>query len=216
MYRRPGAVLEIDSGGSIRLDVVGKDGRLTAHLDADTATPVVLATGTPGGGWNVTQKAAGYAVRGTVLVDGVPHDLDGGGWNDRTTGRQDRRTQWRWAAAAGTAADGRRVGLNVSTGMNAAGPGEDVVWWDGVPQALSVTSLAPVDDPRGPWHLRGEGWELRFDPVGVRAADENLLLVRSSYSQPVGHFTGTLPGPGGAPVTIDGLPGVTEEHDATW
>lgn len=215
-YRRPGAVVDIAPDGGIRLDVVGSVGRLTAHVEASGGTPAVLATRTAGGGWNVTQKHAGYRVHGTVTVDGATYDLDGAGWSDRTTGRQDRHTLWRWASAAGVVPDGRRVGLNASTGMNAAGPGENVVWWDGTPYPLGVDALAPQHGPEGVWTLAGEGWELLFEPQGVRAACENLLIVRSRYVQPVGRFRGTLPGPDGRPVDIGTLPGVTEEHDATW
>ena len=45
--------------------------------------------------------------------------------------------------------------------------------------------------------LRGVGG-LRFEPVAVRAARENYLLVRSDYEQPFGTFTGELPGAAGA------------------
>lgn len=216
VYRRPGQLVALGPHGGLRVAVVVGGERLAIDLDARAITPVVLATATPGGGWNVTEKAAGYRCGGTVRVGSRRWTLEGAGWRDLTIGRQDRRTRWRWGAAAGSTSDGARVGLNVSTGMNAAGPGEDVVWWDGQPAALTVDVLEPQGHPEGPWRLEGPGWALTFSPRAVRAADENLLLVRSRYVQPIGVFSGTLPGPDGTPVTVEDLPGVTEEHAATW
>jgi hypothetical protein len=212
------ARVQLHGDGGLDLDVPVGDVRLLARVEADPdVDPVVLSTPTPRGGWNVTQKAAGNGVAGWVSVGGERHTLssDAGGWRDWTSGRQDRRTTWRWAAGAGRDARGRRVGLNVSTGMNGRGPGEDLVWWDGRPRPLVVEQLGPADGPEGEWRVSGPDWALRFEPEGVRAADENLLLLRSRYVQPIGRFLGTLPGPGGEAVPVT-LTGVTEDHLAVW
>ncbi|MBW3657863.1 MAG: DUF2804 domain-containing protein [Actinobacteria bacterium] len=211
--------VRIGGDGSLAIDVLPAGGseRLRARLTAGEVTPAVLVTGTAGGGWNVTQKAAGYAVSGELGWAGATTPFAGGGWRDWTAGRQDRRTSWHWAAGAGATRDGTaRVGLNVSTGMNDAGAGEDVVWWDGVPSPLEASTLAPASgDVAGPWIVAGPGWRLELEPVGVRAADEQLVLVASRYVQPVGRFVGTLPGPDGRPRQVE-LTGVTERHVARW
>jgi hypothetical protein len=209
--------------GSLDLDVPAGDGdddrlRATVTVVRDV-DPMVLFTETPTGGWNATQKAAGTSVRGTVRVGQRTHELgpDAGGWRDWTSGRQDRTTVWRWAAGAGTGAGGQRVGINLSSGMNALAHGEDVVWWDGVPAALNAHTLRPVSesDPAGAWELAGPGWQLSFRPQGVRAKHERLPLVTSRYVQPIGRFEGTLPGPDGRAVEVS-LTGVTEDHLAIW
>ena len=214
-----GARLHLDGDGGIDLDVPTADGRLRAHVEVQSGvTPVVLSTPTPAGGWNVTQKAAGSAVGGWLEVAGRSHTLgpDAGGWRDWTTGRQDRHTTWRWAAGAGHDQQGLRIGLNVSTGMNGRGPGEDLVWVDGVPHPVEMEHLAPTGgEATGPWRVSGPGWGLRFEPWGVRAADENLVVLRSSYTQPIGRFTGTLPDRDGQPLQVE-LTGVTEDHLAVW
>lgn len=186
----------------VRLEVAARDG----------GCPATLVTDTAGGGWNVTEKEAGYRVDASLRTHGGDVAVAGLGWRDRTVGRQDRQTSWMWAAGAGTVA-GRRLGLNVSTGMNAAGPGEDLVWWDGCPQALQVKELLRGEDL---WRLRGPGWSLRFRSDAVRSADERLGPVRSRYVQPIGTFSGTLPGPSGSTVEVPRLHGVTEEHEARW
>ncbi|HEX9766611.1 MAG TPA: DUF2804 family protein [Nitriliruptorales bacterium] len=215
------ARIAIGGNGSIRCDVPMINGpRVRARLDAGRPAgdvPAVLRTATAGGGWNVTEKAAGYAVRGIIETDtaSLPFGL-AGGWRDWTCGRQDRRTTWRWAAGAGRGANGARVGLNVSTGMNDAEAGENVVWWSGVPHALETHELAPVGRARdGDWRVAGPGWQLAFESCGVRAADDDWRLVRSTYTQPIGIFRGTLPDRDGAPVEVE-LVGVTEDHLAVW
>jgi hypothetical protein len=219
--RLAGARLQLDVDGGLRVDVPAADGqRLTAlvHPTGD-ATPTVGVTGTREGGWNATQKAAGYPVEGWVRRGSGPRvelGADGGGWRDASSGRQDRRTAWHWAAGAERAGDGRRVGLNASTGWKDE-PWEDVVWWDGEPHRLEVARLRPQDawEPTGDWVVGGPGWELWFEPDGVRAKDERLGVVTSRYVQPIGRFRGTLPSPEGRAVEVD-LLGVTEDHLAVW
>jgi len=215
--KRAGGVVEI-SAAHLRIDVPVAHGRLQAAVDLAAAAPVSLLTPTPDGGWNATTKAAGHAAAGRVRLPDRTWDLDGGAWTDATDGRQDRHTTWRWAAGAGRSQEeDTSVGLQASTGMNALGPGEDLVWWDGEPSPLAVGALGPVVAGAfdGPWELTGDGWSLRLEPQGVRAADEGLGPLRSRYSQPVGTWHGTLPGPDGDPVPVR-LAGVAEDHEARW
>lgn len=214
-FRVPGARVSIGSDGQLDLDVPVSGGRLRAVTTVEPGHPAVCVTPTPRGGWNATQKVAGERARLRLTAPGTQVTTTAGTWRDWTLGAQDRDTTWRWAAGAGTADDGRRVGLNVSTGMNGR-VGEDLVWWDDVPHPLPLDHLGPVgSDLRGDWRLDGPGWELTLTSRGVRAADENLVVVRSRYVQPVGTFHGTLPGPDGAPVPVE-LVGVTEDHEARW
>jgi hypothetical protein len=207
-------VLVLPTGG-LEVDVPVAAGRLQARIEVTPGRPAVYLTPTPRGGWNATRKAAGEAATGRLTVGGRTVGLDGGSWRDHTVGRQDRRTTWRWAAGAGRGG-ASRVGINVTRGMNDVAGSDDVVWWDDVPYRLEVDQLGPVtDDLEGPWRVTGDGWELAFQPIGVRAADENLVVMRSRYVQPVGHFVGALPGPDGAPVEVV-LHGVTEDHEAVW
>lgn len=213
-------IVTLGGDGALHVAASTPTGRLRADVRAaGEVTPAILATRTADGGWNVTRKAAGTPVVGEVqLGDGPAVTLtgDAGGWSDWTAGRQDRRTSWRWAAASGVTADGRRVGVNASTGMNGLEAGEDVVWWDGAPYALAVTDLRPVDDDTsGDWRLHGPGTDLRLGPVGVRRADERLVVATSSYVQPFGRWSGMLTDPDGTRTEVT-MAGVAEDHLAVW
>lgn len=219
--RTRSARIDLGGDGSLSLDVPTAHGRLQADVAAaGVVTPLVVSVDTAAGGWNVSQKAAGAPTAGRVALGDHEMELapQAGGWSDWTAGRQDRRTVWRWAAGAGVAADGRRVGVNASTGMNGLAGGEDAVWWDGQPHQLTVEGLEPCgEDPAQAWRLSGgaPAFEITLDPVGVRAADERLLVVTSRYTQPLGTWTGTLPDPVGQPVKVT-LAGVAEDHLAIW
>lgn len=212
-WRSADAHVEVHGDGAFALSMTaqGQPVRFRAAVDR-AGSPATLVTDTAGGGWNVTEKAAGYELEASLRIDDHDLALSGLGWRDWTTGRQDRRTSWMWAAAAGTVA-GRRLGFNVSTGMNAAGPGEDVLWWDGHPQPLEVEEFTRGESS---WRLRGRGWSLEFVPDAERAAEERLGPVSSRYVQPIGRFSGSLPGPAGEPVAVQDVLGVTEEHVARW
>ena len=54
--------------------------------------------------------------------------------------------------------------------------------------------------------------ELRFSSEAVRESNDNLLLIRSSYRQPFGTFSGRL---AGGIELAEGY-GVMEEHDVWW
>lgn len=160
-------------------------------------------------GWVWTRKQAGVPVRGAIEVAGRRIDVDALGVVDETAGYHQRHTQWRWCAGAGRLADGRAVGWNLVTGVN-DGPkdSERAVWVDGVEFEPAPVEIAPdLSSVRF-----GEGGELRFQPWSERADRTNLLLVRSSYRQPFGTFSGTLPGG----LELAAGHGVMEWHDVRW
>lgn len=213
------AHLDLAADGGIEVEVPTHDGVLAlgVRTTADVL-PVVLVTPTPGGSWNVTEKAAGTGAAMELSLGGeVVHVHDAHGWRDWTAGRQDRRTTWRWAAGAGRDTDGTRIGLNASTGMNGAAQGEDLLWVDGLPRPLELSHLAPLDEDAtdGAWQVRGPGTRLELAPLGERSRREHLGPIVSDYTQPIGRWRGTVPGAAGSPSEVE-LFGVAEDHLAVW
>lgn len=194
----PGRVLVHD--GDVRIDLRVDEERGDA---VETATPYG-----PAHAW--TLKRAGVAVRGTVTVDGRARTFDGLGIVDDSAGYPPRRTSWRWSAGVGTDTRGRTVGWNLVDGIHDdPAASERSVWIDGraahVGPARFSPDLSAVRAAAGPL-------DLRFAGEATRARRENLLLVRSSYEQPFGTFTGTL----AAGVALAEGFGVMERHDAVW
>lgn len=151
-----------------------------------------------------TAKQGGVRVSGLVELDGAPIQFDARGLVDHSAGYHARHTVWSWSAGVGVSADGRPVAWNLVDGVHdAPEASERSVWIDGV--ASEVGPVVFADD------LSRVG-DLSFSEWGAREDDTNALLLRSSYRQPFGTFSGVLP---------DGTElregyGVMESHDVHW
>ena len=116
-------------------------------------------------------------------------------------------------------AQGQRVGLNLSCGVNETSFSENCFWLDG--------ELVPVggvrfefqrDRPLAPWRIRsGDGRvELTFAGCGLHAERVNALLLASNFKQVYGRFDGWLRPPGRAAIRLANLWGFVEDHYAKW
>jgi hypothetical protein len=156
------------------------------------------------GGYAWTRKQGGIRATGTVRIAGAALALDARAVIDDTAAYYPRRTSWRWSAGVGVARDGRDVAWNLVSGVNDPPRlSERTVWLGGVPHepgpCTFADDLSSVDG-------------LRFHPEAVRERRDNLVVVRSSYRQPFGTFSGELPE---AIALAEGY-GVMERHDAWW
>jgi len=131
------------------------------------------------------------------------------GIEDESAGYHPRHTIWSWSAGVGTAADGRAVGWNLVEGVNDPPErSERAIWVEG------------EDAPREPGPVSFEGLEavrftegsrLAFQAEAERSRSENKLLVKYSYRQPFGTFSGSLDG-----IELAEGIGVMEHQDAVW
>jgi hypothetical protein len=91
---------------------------------------------------------------------------------------------------------------------DAPGASERAVWVDG-----EASEVGPVEFAADLSEIRFESGEaLMFDPWAAREDSTNVLLLKTTYRQPFGVFTGKLPG--GLRVA-EGY-GVMETHDVYW
>ncbi len=151
-----------------------------------------------------TRKQGGIRAFGTVAINGSPRVLDARAVIDDTAAYYERHTSWHWSAGVGVARDGREVAWNLVSGVNdGAHESERTVWIDG--EAVEPGPSVFADDLSS---VDG----LRFASEAVRESNDNLLLIRSSYRQPFGTFSGELPG---GVALAEGY-GVMEEHDVRW
>lgn len=174
-------------------------------LDLELSRPYGVEVVSPHGRSYIwTLKLAPVHVRGTVSVGGQTFRLDADdGFVDESAGYHARHTAWRWSAGIGRTDDGRSVAWNLVDGVHDGAASERTVWVDGSPEEVPPQKFA--DD------LSRVG-ELDFREWSVREARMNLGLMRNSYRQPFGEFSGRLPG--GLPLA-EGY-GVMEEHDVLW
>ncbi len=209
--RRPGDELEIDA-------MFYPDLEIRARVRTDVAHPALSAIGPiPGGVVNTTEKQALLPVTGEVVIAGERRSLDGGmaGW-DYTHGYLARHTEWRWAYLMGRTVDGARVAMNLVQGF--LGEVECGVWID--------DELFPVGegrfefdkkDPLGPWRVKTTDGavDLRFSPGGMHADRTDFKVIRSSFVQPVGVYSGTIE-VSGRTFQLERVLGVVEDQDVLW
>jgi hypothetical protein len=184
------------------------DGRV--ELDVELAeTDGIEAICPSGGSYAWTRKQGGIRARGAVAIDGRLRLIDARAVIDDSAGYHERSVSWRWSAGVGAAQDGRSLAWNLVSGINdPPRDSERTIWIDGEATEVGPNSFAPdlvsVDF--------AEGGGLRFHPEAERARNENMGLVRSSYRQPFGTFTGWLPGA----IELGHGFGVMEEHEVRW
>ncbi len=131
------------------------------------------------------------------------------GIEDESAGYHPRRTEWYWSAGVGTATGGRQVGWNLVQGVNdPAEHSERGIWVDG---EATVREPGPVSFDGLDGVTFESGDRLAFTADAERAASENNLLVRYSYRQPFGTFSGSLDG-----IQLTEGIGVMEHQKAVW
>ena len=186
--------------GHVRVEA----GRALIELQLDEGEGVEVVS-PHGRSWIWTRKQALVPVRGRVRLGGREWEIDGRhAFIDDSAGYHARHTCWRWSAGLGSTADGRPVGWNLVEGVH-DGPvaSERTVWLDGDAREVDPQPFAP--------DLSAVG-DLRFSPWCERSERINRIVMRSSYRQPFGSFSGTLPGGH----ELAAAQGVMEWHDVHW
>jgi Protein of unknown function (DUF2804) len=207
--------LTADLGGSLRLDVM---------LDTSGAPePFSLVGGFPDGGLRAAQVTGPLPVHGTIEVRGRPVSLDGGlAVLEYGAGLFPHLVGWRKVTAAGRLADGRPVAIHLVDGLpgaTAEDGADDVLLVGTGPVALPpvVVELDPGTATAPCRVLSPDGTvDLTFQPAAAHRDARGLLLVTLETTQLSGALSGTLPGPGGAPLQVSGLPCVLEDRTARW
>lgn len=192
--------------GGLRLGTgtaeLGRPGvRISVEFEEEPGVEVVCPSG-QSYGW--TRKQGGVRAQAVVEIADGRTEIDARAVIDDTAAYYARHTRWRWCAGVGRSEDGRRLAWNLVSGVNdPPRASERTVWVDGQPTEVPPCSFSPdlsrID-------------ELSFAAEATLERRQNLGLVRSSYRQPFGTFSGRLP----VGVALAEGYGVTEEHDAWW
>lgn len=185
--------------------------------------PLVVCTRTGASGWTYTQKATALEVQGKIRIPGktfeVNSETDLASY-DWSCGYLRRETNWNWGCLSGFSTDGRKVGINVATGVNETSLTENCFWVDGELHKLEgVYFDYDRSNLLAPWRLstRCGSLDLSFSSMGLRQERVNALVLATDFKQPFGHFSGSFrPSADSAPITLDRQPGFTEEHYAKW
>jgi hypothetical protein len=155
-----------------------------------------------------TRKRADVPIECDVRVGDRRWRMMARGMEDESAGYHPRHTVWSWSSGVGKTTDGRSVGWNLVSGINDPPErSERAIWIDGEPSEpgpVSFDGLNAIDFD--------DGSRLAFDQEFERKKEESRWLVKYTYRQPFGSFSGTLPGG----LELESGMGVMEFHDATW
>jgi hypothetical protein len=203
--RLPGARGEVWTEDELVRIMAGKNVR--ANLLPGEGRPVEAICPTGEGEYVWTRKSADIPFECDVRVNGKRWKVEARGIRDESAGYHPRHTVWNWSAGVGHVADGRSVGWNLVNGINDPPErSERAIWVDGEPFEPGPVSFEGLDAI-----AFEDGSRLDFDAECERSREENLVLLRYTYRQPFGRFTGTLPG-----LELERGLGVMEHHDAVW
>jgi hypothetical protein len=192
---------------------------LDVELDATRAPPAIGAIAEVAEGrFDATEKRALLAVSGRLRVDGTPRSLRGGlAGYDFTSGLLPRRTRWRWGFALGRDRAGEPFALNLVEGF--VGESECALWTCGelVPLAEGRFAFDPSRS-EAPWRVTtaDDALRLTMTPGEVHRERRELGVLRSSFVQPCGAWSGSIALPGRPPLVVGRALGVTEDQDITW
>jgi hypothetical protein len=198
-----------DEGSVVRIESKHPDvGDVRAFLRFGGGRWVEAVCPTDDGQYTWTRKRVGVPVECDVRFSGNRLVSEARGVEDESEGYHPRHTVWSWSAGVGTISDGRSVGWNLVRGINDPPKrSERAIWIDGEP-----TEPGPVEFEGLDAIGFDDGSRLAFAAECERQRDERLPFVRYSYRQPLGTFSGTLPGG----ITLASGLGVMEHHDAQW
>lgn len=185
--------------------------------------PTHLPAGQRTQGQVYTHKDAGMPVQGRLQVGDKAMQVDGLGTLDWTRAKALRTVTWKWASLAMATPQGR-LGLNLSAEVYDDANGaslENAVWLNGQMFRLpGCRFVLPAHKETEAWRVvsqdDGAHVDLSFAPLGARSQQINAGLLRSSFVQPFGLFSGHIQVPGGPRVAVDNGLGVVEDHLSVW
>jgi len=204
--RLPGARGEVWTEDEMFRIMSGKHMRVNMRPGEGNAIECVCPTSEGEYVW--TRKSADIPVELDVRLGEKRWKLEARGVRDESAGYHPRHTVWSWSAGVGRTTDGRSVGWNLVSGINdPPQSSERAVWVDGEPFEPAPVTFEDLD---AIWFDGGA--RLGFQAEAERYREERVMTIRYTYRQPLGRFSGTLPGG----LELEHALGVMEHHDAYW
>ena len=213
--------IEMQHANGVRYIQVRKHGeiKLKARIFCAGTTPLTMCSPTGINGWTYTQKLTTLAVEGFFL-DRNNQQID---FNERslavlddTCGFLRPETAWFWLSCSFWDQEGRRIGINLASGVNESYGNENSLWINGELWPLADVLFEQIDADT--WHIRclDQALDLTIQTGWRRFENLNLRLVGSQFSQWQARITGKIQQQGHAPIVLDQEYGVLEQHYAKW
>ena len=168
-----------------------------------------------------TVKDVARPASGTIIVDGVTHDVPvGESWAvlDHGRGRWPYDVSWNWGAGSGIS-DGRVIGVQLGgRWTDGTGSTENALFVDGRLHKVSEELRWEYDtaDFLRPWRVHGETLDLTFVPFYDKITRTNLGIVSSHTDQCFGWWSGQFTTVEGDAIEFEGILGWAEDVHNRW
>ena len=197
-----------DEGSLVRIGAGVRGPDVRAFLRLHGGNWVESVCPTDEGQYVWTRKRVDVPVELDVRIGERRWRVEARGMEDESAGYHPKHTVWSWSTGVGRLRDGRSVGWNLVAGItDPPERSERAIWVDGEPSEPAPVVFDGLDAVDF-----ADGSRLEFTKEFERSKEENRWLVKYTYRQPFGTFTGTLPGG----LQLERGLGVMEFHDATW
>ncbi|MEC7121239.1 MAG: DUF2804 domain-containing protein [Pseudomonadota bacterium] len=197
----------------------GKHLCVDVTIDQRACQPLALCSPTGATGWTYTQKSTGLPMVGMVDWGRYQLDLGQSDWSaatDDSCGVLRHETAWHWLSLSTVLPDGRRLGLNLASGVNDSFGTENTLWIDGVPMELPPVLFTRLDAEN--WQIRSADGclNLTVHTYSCQQDSTNAWLVANRFRQWVGLISGDLRLPNRQVVSWHAKLGLLEQHYARW
>lgn len=194
--------------------------KLKARIFCAGTDPLSMCSPTGINGWTYTQKLNTLAVEGFFL-DRHQQQIN---FNERSLAALDDtcgflrpETAWFWLSCGFWDNTGRRIGINLASGVNESYGNENSLWINGKLYPLADVLFEQIDEHT--WQIRSLDQALRLTiQTGWRRFENlNLRLVGSQFSQWQARITGEIQfADCDQPIVLKEEYGVLEQHYAKW
>lgn len=204
------------------IEAHAEDISLVAKLETEPVSPLRICTRAGYRGWVYTEKTSPVSITGTLTANGKKTKLSSPDYMalvDWSAGFMRRETFWNWASIACTLPDSRSLGMNLASGVNETGFTENAFWLEGAMiKTDTINFRFNRNDLMKKWQITSSDKkiDLVFSPEAYREEKTNAILLASRFTQLMGTFSGTFTTDTGETVTVNNVPGWTEDHYAKW
>ena len=213
--------IEIQHANGVRYVQVTKYGeiKLSARIFCAGTDPLSMCSPTGINGWTYTQKLTTLACEG-FFTNKAGQIIQ---FNERTLAALDDtcgflrpETAWFWLSCSFWDAQGKRIGLNLASGVNESFGNENCLWMNGKLYTVSDV-LFQMEEEEGRWSIRSldERLNLTVTTGWRRFENLNLRLVGSQFSQWQAKISGTIQQDDQEIVLLNEY-GLLEQHYAKW
>lgn len=194
--------------------------KLKARIFCAGTDPLSMCSPTGINGWTYTQKLNTLAVEGFFL-DRNGRQID---FNERSLAALDDtcgflrpETAWFWLSCGFWDASGRRIGINLASGVNESYGNENSLWVNGKLYPLADVLFQQLDESTWQISSLDQALKLTVQTGWRRFENLNLRLVGSQFSQWQARITGQVQtADHDQPIIFKEEYGVLEQHYAKW